>query len=156
MEDAQPPPGPQRPTRIPTPPSFNRAHNASSALLPYDAIVVSSRSSKILRFSLGHKEAQSHGIKVWGYEHSSIPVLIGASVPRRDSSDTYTQFCRLMLIFFKPWRRPANLLHPALLWDDAYNMMITSDMFLHRHFEAINNIQLLHECKDSRDRDYEC
>ena len=79
-----------------------------------------------------------------------VPVLIG-SVPRCDQTETYMRYCRLMLILFKPWRNAFDLPTANKPW------MVAFDEFQHSalcplEFKGImDNMQLLHECKDSHD-----
>jgi hypothetical protein len=122
--------------------------------IPFDTIMATSTANKMLRFGHHHKEYHMHSIKMWAYDNLSIPVLIGPSIPHRDNPDVLERYCHLMLIFFKPWRHPAKLLQSAPSWQVGYTLMLASDQFLYHHLQTINNMQLLHECKDSRDRDY--
>ncbi|KAJ7804886.1 hypothetical protein B0H14DRAFT_2383381, partial [Mycena olivaceomarginata] len=72
----------------------------------------------------------------------------GPAMPRRDMDDLKHKHARLMLIRFKPWRHAQDLRMDEESWEDAYLRFcgVCSDFVL----EAINNIQVLHECKDSR------
>ncbi|KZV60815.1 hypothetical protein PENSPDRAFT_540686, partial [Peniophora sp. CONT] len=73
----------------------------------------------------------------------------GPSVPRRDRDEARPQYCRLMLILFKPWRHASDLRDPGQSWEDAFaQFLISCPSHLTR---VMNNMQLLHECKDSRD-----
>ncbi|KAH9855235.1 hypothetical protein C2E23DRAFT_701885, partial [Lenzites betulinus] len=72
----------------------------------------------------------------------------GPSVPRRDRENDKERYCRLMLILFKPWKEPANLLEDSLTWQDTFERYHPS--FSELALEVMNNLQLLHECKDSR------
>ncbi|KAJ7489721.1 hypothetical protein B0H11DRAFT_1691528, partial [Mycena galericulata] len=78
-----------------------------------------------------------------------VPVPIGPALPRRDMDDLKPKHARLMLILFKPWRHANDLREEGQSWEDAY-LQFRSDCssFV---LEAIDNIQILHECKDSRD-----
>ena len=78
-----------------------------------------------------------------------VPVLIGPAMPRRDDGQKHTRYCRLMLILFKPWRSFSDLREQAQSWGIAFETY-TQQMNL-RHKEIINNMQVLHECRDSRD-----
>ena len=78
-----------------------------------------------------------------------IPVLIGPAIPRRDRAECYKRHCRLMLLLFKPWRWPTDLLAVGDSWKSTYqNFAITMEC---RHQEYMNNMQVLHECRDERD-----
>ncbi|KAJ7710213.1 hypothetical protein B0H16DRAFT_1216139, partial [Mycena metata] len=82
-----------------------------------------------------------------------VPVPIGPALPRRDR-DGYTKHkhARLMLILFKPWRHCSDLVRTDQSWIEAYEEFLevcSPDVTM-----IINNMQLLHECKDSRDAHY--
>jgi hypothetical protein len=54
-----------------------------------------------------------------------------------------------MLIFFKPWRTVADLKMDDKSWVDAFNdFQMTSSR---AHLEVMDNMQVLHECKDCHD-----
>ncbi|KAG2149574.1 hypothetical protein BD769DRAFT_1331743, partial [Suillus cothurnatus] len=78
-----------------------------------------------------------------------IPVPMGPRMPRRDQQAVYPKYCRLMLILFKPWRSVSDLKKGTQSWTEVF------DEFRHTCSPAItyilNNMQILHECKDSRD-----
>ncbi|KAF9037306.1 hypothetical protein BDZ89DRAFT_908455, partial [Hymenopellis radicata] len=73
----------------------------------------------------------------------------GPGIPRRDCPALYTRYCRLMLILFKPWGSSADLRHPGESWPNAFDRF-EKEAEPHVKF-VINNMQLLHECHDSRD-----
>ena len=123
-------------------------------ILTYEAISIYSKSHKILNFLPNHKEASSHGIHVYDYLNSSIPVLTGPSIPRRDNPDCYERYCCLMLMFFAPWRSPHDLSHHSNSWSFAYESFLISDNVKKHDIEIMDNIQMLHECKENRDKDY--
>ncbi|KAJ7199862.1 hypothetical protein GGX14DRAFT_338659, partial [Mycena pura] len=78
-----------------------------------------------------------------------VPVPSGPGLPRRDREETCTRFKRLMLIFLKPWRSAKDLKQPEESWVDAYETFLQD---CPADFVAkMNNMQVLHECKDSRD-----
>lgn len=97
----------------------------------------------------GHVEAETHGLKVVHPDRRAIPVPIGPAFPRRDREDVYERYCRTMLILFKPWRNACDLRNPNQSWADAFNGFLSQCSEKHR--AVINNMQMLHECKDSRD-----
>lgn len=57
-----------------------------------------------------------------------------------------------MLILFKPWRVINDLKKPTQTWEEAYSEHLPK--FSPQHRAVIENIQKLHECKDSRDEHY--
>ncbi|KAJ7157744.1 hypothetical protein C8R46DRAFT_908650, partial [Mycena filopes] len=96
-----------------------------------------------------HLEDTTHIIKVRPHAKRKIPVPIGPALPRRDSAGSEHKHARLMLILFKPWRHADELRNPGQSWLDAYKQFLETcspDIV-----EYIDNMQLLHECKDSRD-----
>ncbi|KZV89334.1 hypothetical protein EXIGLDRAFT_574920, partial [Exidia glandulosa HHB12029] len=78
-----------------------------------------------------------------------IPVPIGPAIPRRDSPEIYPRYCRLMLILFKPWRSAKDLRTSGQSWPDAFEQF--KAQCLRAHVRVMDNMQILHECKDSRD-----
>jgi hypothetical protein len=56
-----------------------------------------------------HDQAGSHILRVRALSEALIPVPIGPGIPRRDKPDMRARYCRLMLIFFKPWRQASDL-----------------------------------------------
>jgi hypothetical protein len=80
------------------------------------------------------------------------PIPIGPKIYRRDVDSKYEQYCRLMLILFKPWRLPQTLKPAHLTWADAFDQYKNS--LSPDHLQIIDNIQKLHECKDKRDAHY--
>ncbi|KAJ7086530.1 hypothetical protein C8R44DRAFT_527087, partial [Mycena epipterygia] len=73
----------------------------------------------------------------------------GPAMPRRDVEELRHKHARLMLILFKPWRHSSDLRDEGESWEVSYlNFRSECSDFV---LEAIDNIQILHECKDSRD-----
>ncbi|KAI9067030.1 hypothetical protein FKP32DRAFT_1532147, partial [Trametes sanguinea] len=73
----------------------------------------------------------------------------GPPIPRRDRTIDKERHARLMLILFKPWREPRDLITTGSSWEEAFQQ--TVDDLDERFHQIMNNFQLLHECKDSRD-----
>ncbi|KAJ7127325.1 hypothetical protein C8R43DRAFT_859604, partial [Mycena crocata] len=73
----------------------------------------------------------------------------GPGIPRRDKEHLREKYCRLMLIFFKPWRHAQDLKMTHSSWKDAF------DEFMKTCSPSVkfkmDNMQILHECRDSRD-----
>lgn len=80
-----------------------------------------------------------------------VPVLLGPSIPRGDRSlEEREQYCRAMLILFKPWRSLADLKAPDQTWIDAFE-----NYQVPRHLrKIISNMHVENECKDAR-REYD-
>jgi len=69
-----------------------------------------------------------------------VPVPIGPALPLRDRPELYPKYTRLMLILF-------NLRGNAKDWPEAFSRFVESCTPETR--QILDNIQLLHECKDS-------
>ncbi|KAJ7433598.1 hypothetical protein B0H11DRAFT_1643458, partial [Mycena galericulata] len=74
----------------------------------------------------------------------------GPRIPRRDVASSAAKHARLMLILFKPWRHADDLRQPGQSWQDAYAQFLR-DNCPQEVLECIDNMQILHECRDSRD-----
>ncbi|KAJ7462926.1 hypothetical protein FB451DRAFT_1043582, partial [Mycena latifolia] len=101
-------------------------------------------------FQEGHLESDTHVLKVSPYEKRKVPVLIGPALPRREQSQLVEKHARLIL--FKPWRHADDLRHANQSWSAAYAQFIAN--CLDDILECIENMQILHECKDIRDAHY--
>lgn len=95
-----------------------------------------------------HSQSESHILIE--RETYVIPVLIGPQIPRRGREVTQQRYCRSILTLFKPWRKFSDLCHIGESWIDAFNRHET---YLKGNDcnEIIENIELLHECKEQRD-----
>ena len=98
-----------------------------------------------------HQEASSHVLQLRLPSMYFIPVPIGPSLPRRDQSDNYERYCRLMLILFKPWRKCEDLRPRELSWNQTFEDFVTSSECDISIRKKLDNMQVLHECKDSCD-----
>ncbi|KAG2368148.1 hypothetical protein BDR07DRAFT_1212825, partial [Suillus spraguei] len=73
----------------------------------------------------------------------------GSKMPHRDQESIYPKYCCLMLILFKPWRSITDLKHTSQSWAESFETFRrTCD---EKVISILNNMQILHECKDSRD-----
>ena len=81
-----------------------------------------------------------------------VPVPIGPAIPRRDRPEMYAKYARLMLIIFKPWRTEADLRGDFMDWPEAFHTFLSSCTIEIR--EVMDNMQILHECKDSKNNHY--
>ncbi|KAJ7018240.1 hypothetical protein C8F04DRAFT_893349, partial [Mycena alexandri] len=102
-----------------------------------------------VRFQNSHLEDSTHVIKVNSFLRRKVPVPIGPALPKRQDPAFIEKHSRLMLILFKPWRHASDLRAEGQSWSDAYADFIPS--IPADALERIENMQLLHECKDSRD-----
>ncbi|CAF1289252.1 unnamed protein product [Adineta steineri] len=79
-----------------------------------------------------------------------VPVLLGPQIPRREREDTHERYCRALLTLFVPWRSINDLCKLTETWSEAFEArkhLISDDAL-----RIIENIQLLHECKNDRDQ----
>lgn len=98
---------------------------------------------------IGHEQAKTHILRVRTLDDPLVPVPIGPGIPRRDKKHLREKYCRLMLILFKPWRHAQDLKGLYASWEEAFNefVQMCSDSVICK----MNNMQILHECRDSRD-----
>ncbi|KAJ7825223.1 hypothetical protein B0H14DRAFT_2369059, partial [Mycena olivaceomarginata] len=97
----------------------------------------------------GHEQSKTHILRIRGPNDNFIPVPIGQGIPRRDKNDVRERYCRLMLIFFKPWRHAIDLRGKHSSWESAFTEFVeTCDPAV---ISKMENMQILHECRDSRD-----
>ncbi len=81
-----------------------------------------------------------------------VPVQLGPGILRRDRKDVYLRYCRLMLILFKPWSSSHDLREEGQSWVDAFKRF--SESAGPSILKVLDNMQILHECRDSRDDHY--
>lgn len=105
--------------------------------------------SKRFCFSSCHIDHRTHILQVYPASSRKIPVPIGPAIPRRDRPYMREKYCRLMLILFKPWVLPTDLKAPDETWDTAFQRFASS--CAPKYLDVMENMQMLHECKDSRD-----
>ena len=104
----------------------------------------------VFAFGDGHTEHWRKMLKITHPWLRAVNVLIGPAVPRRDKPDVYERYCRLMLILFKPWRKAQDLRDTGEKWSEAFaRFNVTSSLGCK---SLMDNMQILHECKDCRDR----
>ncbi|KAJ7650271.1 hypothetical protein FB45DRAFT_730645, partial [Roridomyces roridus] len=97
----------------------------------------------------GHEQCKTHALRVRSPNDVFVPVPIGPGIPCRDRTELRARYCRLMLIFFKPWRHAADLREDYISWESAFEAFEKSCSPAVR--VKMENMQLLHECRDSRD-----
>ncbi|KZV89579.1 hypothetical protein EXIGLDRAFT_570549, partial [Exidia glandulosa HHB12029] len=78
-------------------------------------------------------------------ERISCPVIVGPSLPRGDRPDQYEDYCKAMLMLFKPWRTLGDLKTDNETWSDVFHTTSFDDASqdVMRHFME------LYECKDA-------
>ena len=98
------------------------------------------------RFLPGHKEYDTKMVRIRDYK--VVPVPIGPALPRHEE-DTRARYSRLMLMLFKPWRVVSDLRDAPSAWETVLGTYLHGMNRSHR--KIMENMQVLHECKDSRD-----
>ncbi|KAG1859905.1 hypothetical protein C8R48DRAFT_565891, partial [Suillus tomentosus] len=73
----------------------------------------------------------------------------GPSLPRRDRPEVRERYCRLMLMLFIPWSKPGDLLDGCVSWSERFSQFVK--VCSPRYLYVMKNMQILHECRDSRD-----
>ncbi|KAJ7205839.1 hypothetical protein GGX14DRAFT_367740, partial [Mycena pura] len=97
----------------------------------------------------GHDQELTHLLRVRAPSDKLVPVSIGPGLPRRDQPASYPKYCRLMLILLKPWRSTADLRKEGQSWEAAFEEWLKTCNASVKF--KMNNMQILHECRDSRD-----
>lgn len=116
--------------------------------------IVKSSTSKdpsIFFFDPKHSQYKSHALHKRTKKFTPVP--IGPGLPRRDRPDIEQKYARVCLLLFHPWRTLRDLKSPSESWTDALNRFLSNASAA--VLKKIENIQRLHECKDSRDIQYE-
>ena len=101
---------------------------------------------KKFHFLPEHREYKRKQVRL--REQYVVPVPIGPALPRRDVVESRARYCRLILILFKPWRTVHDLRNDAVPWDSVFASF--SAQMEATHLKVIDNMQVLHECRDSR------
>ncbi|KAG2124261.1 hypothetical protein BD769DRAFT_1358983, partial [Suillus cothurnatus] len=57
------------------------------------------------------------------------------------------RYCQLMIMLFKPWRISTDLRSSGQSWEEAFAQFRASAHS--RSLQVMNNMQMLHECRDS-------
>ena len=100
-------------------------------------------------FLPGHPEFGHKCLKLLRSRDKHILVPIGPRLPRRDREDEYPRYCRLMLLLFEPWRTCSDLHRNFPSWTTAFEAFLTRARS--EDMSVMDNMQLMHECRDSRD-----
>lgn len=96
-----------------------------------------------------HPECRVSFLMLKGDRYRRVPVPVGPSLPRRDKPEQVERYCRMMLILFKPWRTVSDLKETDEGWVLAFEKFLATCPLRLR--KIMDNMQVLHECKDSRD-----
>ncbi|CAF4586979.1 unnamed protein product, partial [Didymodactylos carnosus] len=104
--------------------------------------------SERLTFTSDHPLHLSH-VLMKRAKNVPIPVLVGPQIPRQSREETRERYCRAILTLFKPWRKVEDLCSVNQTWDEAFRLY--DDSFSDSAQTIIDNIELLHECKENCD-----
>ncbi|CAF1357094.1 unnamed protein product, partial [Adineta steineri] len=98
-------------------------------------------------FASAHPQSSSHII----IKHTTpvVPVLLGPQIPRREREETSERYSRAILTLFVPWRSVQDLCELHQTWSQALEVRKLS--ISDNAVKTIENIQILHECKNDRD-----
>ncbi|KAJ3551910.1 hypothetical protein NM688_g4438 [Phlebia brevispora] len=111
----------------------------------YQANRTNSRENKLLRFTNGHPQANTHGVV--RLHTSRILVYVGGALPRVDHGDREEYCCTMMTLFFQAgWRTGLELKKR----DDSWNTAFSRTTFSTRQVRVMKNMNLLYECLDDR------
>ncbi|CAF0815662.1 unnamed protein product [Adineta steineri] len=98
-------------------------------------------------FASAHPQSSSHIIIK--HTTSVVPVLLGPQIPRREREETSERYSRAILTLFVPWRSVQDLCELHQTWSQALEVRKLS--ISENALKTIENIQILHECKNDRD-----
>lgn len=94
-----------------------------------------------------HPKYQYSKVKVQNKNDTRVPVSIGPALPRHGRQEVCECYAWVMLILFKPWWHAEDLRSPSQKWSNTFEQFHKN---CDPHFiKVMNNMQILHECKDS-------
>jgi hypothetical protein len=117
-----------------------------------DILASSTRIRPTYDLSSEHPNKHTHCQKIRQTQKQFVPVPIGPLIPRRDRDELKERYCRLMLIMFKPWRHAQHLRMTGKSWSSAFQSFI--ERCPPQKKRIMDNMQILHECRDSRDNHF--
>ena len=103
-------------------------------------------------FDPAHPDYKTHIQELRHPTRRPLPTLIGPSLPRRDREESTEKYCRLMLLLLKPWCYPEHLMGNFTSFELAFQAFQKDNP---QWTTLLDNMQLLHECRDSRDDHFE-
>ena len=105
-------------------------------------------------FSDEHPECDTHVQQLCQPDKALVPVPIGMPFPRRDQEHELPHYHRVMLTLFKPWVDPLDLIDNLTPLNIENALACSFSALLAQCpdiTQKLNNMQSLHDCKDSRD-----
>ncbi|KAL1673782.1 hypothetical protein EV122DRAFT_221943 [Schizophyllum commune] len=97
-------------------------------------------------FRRGHSLASSHCMKERRKEDPMLVLNFMRLLPRSDKGNL-DEYIQVMLMLFKPWRRPEDLKSATETWKDVFDKHVFSP----RQRQLMKNFNLRWECMDARD-----
>ncbi|KAG1858209.1 hypothetical protein C8R48DRAFT_606477, partial [Suillus tomentosus] len=77
-----------------------------------------------------------------------VPVLLGDALPHPDHSEKeHEQYCRAMMLLFKPWQDLCILKGNYVSWKDAFNEITFEPAIV----SLIGNVNVENKCKKAQD-----
>ncbi|KAF8225900.1 hypothetical protein L208DRAFT_1216319, partial [Tricholoma matsutake] len=98
-----------------------------------------------------HDEALTHSLTVKCPSAHLVVVPVGPAIPRCDQPHAYPCYCYLMLLLFKLWCMVEDLRIPGETWVTMFQSFLMTQSPDGYVWRVMDNMQLLHECKDSCD-----
>ncbi|CAF4563747.1 unnamed protein product [Didymodactylos carnosus] len=98
-------------------------------------------------FDKNHPQFESHLLVKRSIDIT--PVLVGPQIPNRTRDDMKERYSRSILTLFIPWRKVTDLCQKENTWVQALEQ--NQNALSATSQKTIDNIQLLHECKNDRD-----
>ncbi|KIJ58691.1 hypothetical protein HYDPIDRAFT_33934 [Hydnomerulius pinastri MD-312] len=96
------------------------------------------------RFKTEHPQHGTHIVRLRSVPYVVVP--IGSAIPRPDRGpEEREEWCRAMLILFKPWRQPSDLKDPHTSWSTAFD----ATAFSGDCQRIMANMNVENECKDA-------
>lgn len=102
-------------------------------------------------FMPDHPQYETHCMKKRSRNHDFTVVLRGPRPPRSDREDFRSRevYSRMMLILFSSWRNPDEI-----KVEDTWQGTFSVTTFDNESLAVMKNFQVLHECKDARDKHF--
>jgi hypothetical protein len=101
----------------------------------------------VINLKSSHYDSETHILSIRHPSTWPIIVPIGPAIPHRDNKECYDWYCRLMLMFFKPWRHVSDLRENFGNWREAFEHFMSGDGS-EPFRSTMDHMQILHECKD--------
>ncbi|PPQ71479.1 hypothetical protein CVT24_011973 [Panaeolus cyanescens] len=109
-------------------------------------------SSRFFDFKPEHSQYTQYRMKRLDKSDYVVPTPVGGLLPRNDRSHCADEYRTIMLALFEPW---SNNDMPHIQYDTVHESFATCHARWSSTIKStLENVQVLHECKDSKDDDY--